>query len=94
MHNGTAPLPASSGNHVRHRLNRGGNRQINAALHRIAITQLRLGGASADYVRRLMARGKTKREALRALRRRLSDEAYRRLWHDHLASQAASRAAA
>lgn len=79
MHNGTAPIPVSSGNHQRHRLNRGGNRQLNAALHRIAITQLRLGGEAKVYVARRLAKGNTKTEAIRALRRQLSDEVYRRL---------------
>jgi transposase len=79
MHNGTAPIPAASGNRQRHRLNRGGNRQINAALHRIAITQLRLAGDSSAYVARRLLMGNTKTEAIRALRRKLSDEVYRRL---------------
>lgn len=79
MHNGTAPIPVSSGNQQRHRLNRGGNRQLNAALHRIAITQLRLGGQAKVYVARRLANGNTKTEAIRALRRQLSDEVYRRL---------------
>lgn len=82
MHNGTAPIPVWSGNRERHRLNRGGNRQLNAALHRIAITQLRLGGEAKTYVSRRTSLGNTKREALRALRRRLSDEVYRRLRED------------
>lgn len=82
MHNGTAPIPVWSGNRERHRLNRGGNRQLNAALHRIAITQLRLGGEAKTYVSRRMSLGNNKREALRALRRRLSDEVYRRLRED------------
>lgn len=84
MHNGTAPIPVSSGNRQRHRLNRGGNRQLNAALHRIAVTQLRLGGAAKAYVVRRMSLGNTKTEAIRALRRQLSDEVYRRLRADSL----------
>ncbi|MDA8202314.1 MAG: IS110 family transposase [Chloroflexi bacterium] len=79
MHNGTAPVPVWSGNDVRHRLNRGGNRQLNAAIHRIAITQLRLGGAGCTYFERRLAAGDTKSEAIRALRRRISDDVYRRL---------------
>jgi transposase len=82
MHNGTAPVPVWSANHERHRLNRGGNRQLNAALHRIAVTQLRLGGAGRAYVQRRLAAGDTKTEAIRALRRRISDEVYRRLSAD------------
>ena len=79
MHNGTAPIPVWSSNQERHRLNRGGNRQLNAALHRIAVTQLRLGGAGRAYYQRRIAAGDTKTEAIRALRRRLSDEVYRRM---------------
>jgi transposase len=82
MHNGTAPVPVWSGNRERHRLNRGGNRQLNAALHRIAVTQLRLDGAGRAYVQRRLAAGDTKTEAIRALRRRISDEVYRRLTAD------------
>lgn len=82
LHNGTAPIPVSSGNLQRHRLNRGGNRQLNAALHRIAITQLRLDGKGKVYVARRMSLGNTKTEAIRALRRQLSDEVYRRLRAD------------
>jgi transposase len=87
MHNGTAPIPVWSGNHERFRLNRGGNRQINCALHRIAITQMQRPGPSQDYVTRRRAAGDTKTEAIRALRRRISDEVYRRLRADeHQAS--------
>jgi transposase len=77
--NGSAPIPVWSGNDNRHRLNRGGNRQANAALHRIAITQWRIRGLGRDYVDRRMAAGDTKTEALRLLRRRISDEVFRRL---------------
>ena len=79
MHNGTAPIPVWSGNQNRHRLNRGGNRQLNAALHRIAITQIRLGAQARAYLGRRMSLGDSKTEAIRALRRQLSDEVYRRL---------------
>jgi transposase len=85
MHNGSAPIPVWSGTHERHRLNRGGNRQLNAALHRIAITQMRVGGRGESYVQHRRAGGDTKKEAIRALRRRLSDEVIRRMWLDHLA---------
>jgi transposase len=84
-HTGTAPIPVWSGNLVRHRLNRGGNRQLNAALHRIAITQLRCPGLGQAYVAKRMAAGDTKTEAIRALRRRLSDEVFRRLQADEAA---------
>jgi len=84
MNNGTAPIPVWSGNHQRFRLNRGGNRQLNAAMHRIAITQLGLNGAGRIYLDAKVAGGATKKEALRALRRRVSDEVYRRLRADRL----------
>ena len=83
MNNGTAPIPVWSGNRQRFRLNRGGNRQLNAALHRIAVTQLRWSGRGRAYVEQKMAAGATKTESIRALRRRISDEVYRRLWQDH-----------
>src|SRR5262249_53761763 len=57
--NGTAPIPVWSGNEARHRLNRGGNRQVNAALHRIAITQWRGEGPGQAYVKRRMTAGDT-----------------------------------
>jgi len=84
-HNGTAPIPVWSGNVVRHRLNRGGNRQLNVALHRIAVTQLRCPGLGQAYVAKRQAAGDTKTEAIRALRRRLSDEVFRRLQADEAA---------
>jgi transposase len=84
-HNGTAPLPVWSGNQVRHRLSRGGNRQLNAAIHRIAITQLQRPGPSQEYLAKRRAAGDTKTEAIRALRRRISDEVWRRMRHDELA---------
>lgn len=94
MHNGTAPIPVWSGNHERHRLNRGGNRQLNVALHRIAITQMRLGGQAAAYIARRLTTGNTKTEAIRALRRHISDEVYRRLRQDHSERSTAQIAAA
>lgn len=68
---GVAPIPASSGNRTRVRLHRGGNRQLNAAFHRIAITQLRCHQPAKDYIARRLSEGKTKREALRCLKRHL-----------------------
>jgi transposase len=79
MHNGTAPVPVWSANRARHRLNRGGNRQLNCGLHRIAVTQLRLHGPGRAYYQHRIMGGDTKTEAIRALRRRISDEVYRRL---------------
>jgi transposase len=93
-HNGTAPVPVWSGNVVRHRLNRGGNRQLNVALHRIAITQIRLAGAGKAYLDHRQAAGDTHTEAIGALRRRLSDEVFRRLRADEAAGWAGLAAAA
>ncbi|HMU80363.1 MAG TPA: IS110 family transposase [Microthrixaceae bacterium] len=79
--NGTAPIPVWTGN-VKFRLSRGGNRQANAAIHRIAISQWRDHGLGHDYVARRIAGGDPKRSAIRALKRRLSDEIFRRLHED------------
>ncbi|HEX6420583.1 MAG TPA: IS110 family transposase [Acidimicrobiales bacterium] len=81
-HNGTAPLPVWSGNRERHRLSRTGNRQLNAAIHRIAITQMRWHDDARGYLERRLANGNTRTEALRALKRRLSDVVYRALLAD------------
>ena len=66
----------------RHRLSRGGNRQLNLALHRIAITQMRIDERGRAYIEHRRTAGDTKTEAIRALRRRISDEVYRRLSAD------------
>jgi transposase len=71
-HTGTAPLPASSGERQRHRLNRSGNRQLNRALHRIAVTQARMHPPARAYLERKEAEGKSRREALRCLKRHLA----------------------
>jgi len=71
-HAGVAPLEASSGKHRRHRLDRGGNRQLNCALHRIAITQGRVHPPARAYLERKQAEGKSRREALRCLKRQLA----------------------
>jgi transposase len=81
-HNGSAPLPVWSANKVRHRLSRTGNRQLNAALHRIAITQMRIHEPAKAYLERRIAMGNTKTEALRALKRKLSDVVFRALLAD------------
>jgi transposase len=91
MANGTAPLPASSGARVRHRLNRGGNRRLNWALHLMALTQARIDPRARAYLARRRAQGLTGREAIRALKRHLSDVVYRQLVAD---AQAAAAAAA
>ena len=74
---GIAPIPVSSGNTNRHRLDRGGNRQINTAIHRVAVTRLRCHPATKTYIARKRAEGKTNREAIRCLKRHLA----RRIWH-------------
>ncbi len=66
---GVAPLEASSAASVRHRLNRGGNRRLNAVLHRIAVTQARCSPPTRAYITRRMTEGKSKREAIRAVKR-------------------------
>ena len=75
-HAGVAPLDASSGKHQRHRLDRGGNRQLNCALHRIAITQGRIHAPARAYLERKQAEGKTRREAIRCLKRQLARTVY------------------
>ena len=86
-HNGTAPLPVWSSNHARHRLSRVGNRQLNAALHRIALTQARCHPGARELLARRKANGDGGMEALRVLKRRLSDVVYRALLNDEQAAQ-------
>jgi transposase len=74
---GIAPIPVSSGNTNRHRLDRGGNRQINTAIHRVAVTRARCHPETKAYIERKRSEGKTNREALRCLKRHLA----RRIWH-------------
>jgi transposase len=82
MHAGTAPIPVWTGNQARFRLNRGGNRQLNAALHRIAVTQLRMHPPAQALIQRRIAAGNSKTEALRVLRRHLADTVYHQLKRD------------
>ena len=79
---GTAPLDASSGEQNRHRLSRAGNRRMNHMIHIAAISQIRLDTQGRAYYRRKHAAGKTKLEALRCLKRRISDAIYRQLLAD------------
>jgi transposase len=74
---GIAPIPVSSGKNNRHRLDRGGNRQINTAIHRGAVTRARCHPETRAYIDRKRSEGKTNREALRCLKRHLA----RRIWH-------------
>jgi hypothetical protein len=77
--NGTAPLPASSGKTIRHRLNCGGDRQANNAIHTIAIIRAKHQPETRAYLDRRISEGKTKREALRALKRHISRDMFKRL---------------
>jgi transposase len=86
-HNGTAPLPVWSSNKAHHRLSRTGNRQLNAALHRIAMTQAHWHPAAKDMMDRRKAGGDSGLEALRVLKRRLSDVVYAALHADLTAKQ-------
>jgi len=79
---GSAPIEASSGEVVRHRLSRAGNRQLNHALHLIAICQVRHDTEGRTYYRRKLAEGKSEKEALRCLKRRISDAVFKKLYAD------------
>jgi transposase len=81
-HTGTAPLEASSGQVVRHRLSRAGDRRLNHALYMMAMVQVRCPSAGQAYYQRKLAEGKSPKEALRCLKRRLSDAVYRCLLAD------------
>ena len=81
-YNGTAPIEASSGPRKRHRLNPRGNRKLNHALHLAAVTQIRHDTPGHAYYQRNLAEGKSKKEALRALKRRISDAVWRQLQVD------------
>ncbi len=79
---GTAPLDASSGEQIRHRLSRAGNRKANHVIHIAAACQIRLDTPGRAYYRRKLAAGKTRMEAMRCLKRRISDAIYRQLRTD------------
>jgi transposase len=80
--NGTAPIPASTAAANRHRLNPGGNRRLNHAIHMIALTQARIDPRARAYIERRRSEGRTRRDAVRALKRHLSDVVYRQLRAD------------
>src|SRR5215208_4064535 len=88
---GTAPVEASSGQVVRHRLSLGGNRKLNYALHMVATSQASSDAPGGTYFRKKLAEGKSRKEALRCLKRRISDAVYKSLVAD---LQAPSRSAA
>ena len=79
---GTAPLDASSGEQIRHRLSRAGNRKANHVIHIAAACQIRVDGPGRDYYRRKLAAGNTRMEAMRCLKRRISDALFRQLRAD------------
>ena len=76
---GTAPIPASSGKTIRHRLDRGGDRKLNRALHTIILTRKRTDPETKAYISRRLSEGKTQREATRCLKRYLARSLYRQL---------------
>ena len=78
---GTSPIPASSGQIIRHRLNRGGDRALNRAIHAIALTRMRSCPRTRAYLARRTAEGKTPREIRRCLKRYIARELYRQLNH-------------
>lgn len=90
-YSGTAPVEASSGKVVRHRLSLGGNRHLNYALHMVATSQARSNAPGGAYYRKKLAEGKSRKEALRCLKRRISDAVYKSLVAD---LQTPSRSAA
>ena len=83
---GTAPIEVSSGEQRRHRLSRAGNRQLNRALHLVAVCQIRTSGPGREYYQRKLGEAKTPAEARRALKRRLCDTIYRHLVRDQQAA--------
>lgn len=80
---GTAPIPASSGNTIRHRLNRGGDRQLNRALNTIVLTRMRTDLGTRAYIDRRLAEGKTTKEIRRCLKRYVSRQIFRTLTAAH-----------
>lgn len=78
---GTAPIPASSGNTTRHRLNRHGDRELNRTIHTIALCRLRWDPATRAYAARRKSEGKTTPENIRCLKRYISRDLYRTLEH-------------
>ena len=80
---GTCRVPASSGNTVRHRLNRGGDRRLNRAIHTIVLTRMRADPATRAYIERRLAEGKTSKETRRCLKRYVTRQLYRALAAAH-----------
>lgn len=86
---GAAPIPASSGKTTRYRLNRGGDRNANSALHHIAIVRLHADPATRAYAARRISEGKTKKDVLRCLKRAIARETYHLIIHPHAAESTA-----
>jgi transposase len=86
-YSGAAPISASSGDHQRHRLNRAGNRTLNHALHIAAVVQIRQDTPGRAYYLRKLAEGKSKKEAIRCVKRRVSDAIWRQLQIDRADDQ-------
>jgi len=84
---GVAPIDASSGKHERHRLNRGGDRQANSALWRVVVTRMVCDEHTRRYIARRMEQGRTKKEAIRCLKRYIAREVYHALRADLVALQ-------
>ena len=94
MHAGIAPLPVWSGDRTRVRLNRSGNRQLNTAIHRIAVTQIRMHEPAKVFMKRKMAEGKTKAEALRSLKRHIVRKVFDTMTKGSISSAAGLQPAA
>ena len=84
---GTCPIPASSGNTLRHRLNRGGDRRLNRALTTVVIVRMRTHAPTKAYVARRRAEGRTTKEIMRSLKRYITRQLYRTLAAAHPAPQ-------
>lgn len=90
---GTAPIPASSGNTIRHRLNRGGDRQLNRAMNTIVLTRMRTDSDTRAYIERRLAEGKTTKEIRRCLKRYATRQVFRTLAAAHRPPEAPTAAA-
>lgn len=94
MHGGIAPLPVWSGDRTRFRLNRSGNRQLNTAIHRIAVTQIRMHQPAKDFMARKLSEGKTKTAALRSLKRHIARRVFDAMMKDTIKTPAGLQSAA
>ncbi len=90
---GTCPIPASSGNTIRHRLNRGGDRRLNRALNTVVLTRMRTDPKTRAYIERRLAEGKTNKEIRRCLKRYTSRQIFRTLAAANRAPEVSASAA-